>query len=90
MAGASRINADSAGSTIIGPGCSTVFVNGQPISIKGDKVTPHSPINTPHMSGPVMIGSSSTVFAGGVAVVRAGDTASCGHAATGSGNVNIG
>lgn len=90
MAGASRVGTDSAGATITGPGESSVKVNGSSISVKGDSVTPHSPIDTPHMGGPVMVGSSSTVFAGGIAVVRAGDSASCGHSASGSGNVNIG
>lgn len=90
MAGASRVGTDAAGGTITGPGCSTVKVNGKIISVKGDGVTPHPPKDTPHMGSPVMVGSSSTVFAGGIAVVRAGDSASCGHSASGSGNVNIG
>lgn len=90
MAGASRVGTDSAGATITGPGESSVKVNGSSISVKGDSVTPHSPEDTPHMGGPVMVGSSTTVFAGGIPVVRAGDSASCGHSASGSGNVNIG
>jgi uncharacterized Zn-binding protein involved in type VI secretion len=43
----------------------------------------------PHLS-PVMVGSSGTVFASGIAVSRAGDAASCGHTATGSGDVFAG
>lgn len=90
MSGASRVGTDSAGGTIAGPGESTVKVNGKTISVIGDSVTPHAPLDTPHMGGPVMVGSSSTVFAGGKPVCRAGDLASCGHSANGSGNVNIG
>ena len=90
MAGASRVGTDSAGGTITGPGCSTVRVNGKSVSVKGDSVTPHAPIDTPHDGAPVMVGSSSTVKAGGKFIVRSGDSASCGHSASGSGNVNIG
>lgn len=90
MPGASRVGTDSAGGTIIGPGASTVKINGKNVSLKGDSVTPHPPIDTPHDVAPVMVGSSSTVKANGKFIVRAGDSASCGHSATGSGNVNIG
>ena len=37
-----------------------------------------------------MIAGSNNVFIGGVAVVNAGDLATCGDAATGSANVNVG
>lgn len=90
MAGATRVGVDSAGATIIGPGQSNVKVNGSTISVLGDSVTPHNPPDTPHKGSPVMVSASSTVFAGGIAVVRAGDSASCGHSASGSNNVNIG
>lgn len=90
MSGATRVGNDSAGGTITGPGAPSVRVNGSSISVKGDSVTPHNPKDTPHMASPVMVGSSSTVFAGGRPVVRAGDSATCGHSASGSGNVNIG
>ena len=90
MAGASRVGSDSAGGSITGPGCSSVKVNGKTISVKGDSVTPHSPPDSPHDKPNTMVGSSSTVKAGGKFVVRAGDAASCGHSASGSGNVNIG
>lgn len=90
MSGATRVGADSAGATITGPGVSSVKVNGSSISVIGDNVTPHSPIDTPHMASPVMVSASATVFAGGKPVVRAGDSASCGHSSSGSGNVNIG
>lgn len=90
MSGASRVGTDSAGAIISGPGVSSVKVNGSTISVLGDNVTPHNPDDTPHKNGPVMVSASSTVFANGIPVVRAGDSASCGHSASGSGNVNIG
>ena len=90
MSGATRVGNDSAGGIITGPGVPFVRVNGSSISVKGDSVAPHNPKDTPHMASPVMVGSSFTVFAGGRPVVRAGDSASCGHSASGSGNVNIG
>jgi len=76
-----RVVANSAGAPIQGPGASTVFCEGQKVSLLQDSVTPHG--KAPH-SGAVMVGSSSTVFANGKPVVRAGDAASCGHAADGA------
>jgi uncharacterized Zn-binding protein involved in type VI secretion len=37
-----------------------------------------------------MTAGSNNVFIGGTAVVNAGDSASCGHSASGSGNVFVG
>jgi len=37
-----------------------------------------------------MVGGSGTVFANGIPVSRAGDAASCGHPASGSGDVIAG
>ena len=90
MSGATRVGVDAAGGQITGSGESSVKVNGATISVLGDGVTPHSPKDTPHMASPTIVSASSTVFAGGVAVVRAGDSASCGHSTSGSSNVNIG
>ena len=87
MPGVSRVGVDSAGGTITGPGVPSVVVNGAPISVKGDAVAGHG--SGPH-AGPVMVGSSGTVFAGGIGVVRAGDAASCGDAASGSADVIAG
>ena len=88
MPGVTRVGVDSAVGTILGPGVPSVIVNGAPISIKGDAVAGHSPGGV--HSGPVMVGSSVTVFAGGIGVVRAGDAASCGDVATGSSDVIAG
>lgn len=89
MPGASRVGVDSAGGTINGPGEPSVLVNGSPISLVGDAVADHG--NGKH-DAPTMSGSSGTVKAGaaGKFVCRAGDAATCGHAATGSPDVDIG
>lgn len=87
MPGIARVGVDSAGGTITGNLAPTVFVNGSPIAVKDAAVAGHG--LPPHAS-PVMVGCSSTVFANGIAICREGDAASCGHAASGSGNVSAG
>lgn len=87
MPGVTRVNIDSAGGPIIGNLAPTVRVNNQPITVKGASITPHG--ISPH-SNAVMVGSSSTVYANNINVCRQGDVASCGHIATGSGDVNAG
>jgi uncharacterized Zn-binding protein involved in type VI secretion len=87
MPGVSRVGVDSAGGTILGPGVSSVVVNGAPVSVIGDSVAGHG--DGPH-GGPTMVGGSGTVIAGGIGVVRAGDPASCGDTATGSSDVIAG
>ena len=84
MPGVSRVGTDMAGGVIGGPGAGTVRINGSACSLLGDSVTPHGV--APH-AGASMAAASSTVFAEGGRVVRSGDLASCGHAATGSSNV---
>ena len=87
MSGVCRINMDVAGGLIVGMNQSgTVFANGSPISVNADAVLPHG--NGAH-AGPVMIASSSKVFVNGIAVCKEGDLATCGHPATGSGNVFV-
>jgi len=87
MPGVSRVGVDSAGGIITGPGVPSVIVNGAVISIIGDNVAGHG--LGPH-AGPTMVGGSSTVVAGGIGVVRAGDPASCGDTASGSSDVIAG
>lgn len=84
MPGVSRVNTDTAGGVIVGNHAPTVFVNNKPIVVKGAEVTDHG--DSPH-DGPIMVGSSSTVFANKKKVCRKGDSATCGHPATGSSNV---
>ena len=84
MPGVSRVGRDAAKGTILGPGASTVFTEGSRTSLLGDKVAPHG--KPPH-SSPTIAKSSTTVFAQGKGVVRKGDTATCGHATTGSSTV---
>lgn len=81
MPGIARVGVDTAGGTIIGGGQSTVFCNGSVVAVIGDRVQGHG--KAPH-SSPTMVEGSSTVFAGGIGVCRAGDSASCGHSASGS------
>lgn len=87
MSGVSRVGTDAAGGLIQGDLAPTVSVNGAHIAVKGAAVAGHG--LGPH-AGPVMSGSSSTVFANGIEVVRAGDSASCGDAASGSSDVLAG
>lgn len=77
---------DSAGGDLI-PSQSTVYANGEKVIVDGDKVAPHG---LPPHNAPTMIAGSKSVFIGGVAVCNAEDKATCGHAASGSGNVNVG
>jgi uncharacterized Zn-binding protein involved in type VI secretion len=76
----------TAGGILIG-GSGDVIVNGNGAVRVGDKVAPHG--NAPH-NNPTMIQGSGTVFVNGKSVCRAGNAASCGHSATGSGNVFAG
>jgi uncharacterized Zn-binding protein involved in type VI secretion len=87
MPNASLSGADSAGGLIAGPQQTSVLSSGNPLAVKGDPVMPHG---LPPCLTVVMVGSSGTVFAEGKPIVRAGDSASCGHPATGSSTVNIG
>lgn len=86
MPGAARVNQDTAGGLITGNLAPTVFVNNKPIAVKGAVITGHG--SGPH-AAPVTNASSPNVFANSIAVVRAGDAASCGDTATGSGNVIV-
>jgi len=85
MPGISRNN-DTADGDLI-PSQSTVFANGELVIVDGDDVAGHG--SGAHAS-PTMIAGSNNVSIGGIAVVNAGDLATCGDAATGSANVNVG
>ena len=77
---------DSAGGDLI-PSQSTVYANGEEVIVNGDDVEGHG---LPPHAAPTMEAGSKNVFIGGVAVCNAGDLATCGDAATGSSNVNVG
>lgn len=87
MAGIARVGVDKAGGIITGSLSPTVNVNGSPIAVKNAGVLAHG--SATH-TAPIMQQASSTVFAQGKAVCRAGDAATCGHTASGSTNVNAG
>ena len=84
MPGVSLVNVHSAGGTITGQLQARVYVEGSPMSVVGDSVASHAPCPVPasHCAA-TMAAGSSRVFIDGIAVVRAGDVATCGHAATG-------
>ena len=81
MPAVTRVSANQAGSTIVGPGASTVYCEGNNVSLISDNIAPHG--KPPHAKAKI-VGASSTVFANGKPVVRAGDPASCGHSANGA------
>lgn len=87
MPGVSRVDEDTAGGLLINPQVSSVLINGQPIAVKGQEIQSHG---TGAHASAVMVGSSTTVFAGGIEVCREGDDASCGDVATGSSDVFAG
>jgi uncharacterized Zn-binding protein involved in type VI secretion len=84
MSGVSRVGVDNAGGMITGNRATTVFVNGSNICVLGASVASHG-LN--EHSAPVMAQSSRNIYAHGIGVCRRGDSASCGHVATGSQNV---
>jgi uncharacterized Zn-binding protein involved in type VI secretion len=87
MPGISRVGVDVAGATIVGNLAPTVYVNNAPIAVKGATIEGHG--RGAHRS-PTMDTSSATVRANNIEICRAGDSASCGHTASGSGDVNAG
>ena len=87
MPAITRVGVNQAGGVITGPGSSTVKAEGARVSLINDSVAAHG---KPTHTAPVMVGASSTVFATGKPVVRAGDSASCGHTANGASTVFAG
>ena len=87
-------DANSAGGVITG-GVSSVRVNGRPIAVEGLSVTPHPCCGQkrcpPIHCNATTKGSSSSVKAGGISVIVAGDVDTCGHSRSGgSSDVKIG
>ena len=85
MPGVTR-NGDTAGGSI-SSSQSTVKANGVNVIVHGDSVASHG--DSPHNAA-TMIAGSNSVFIGGIAVVNAGASATCGHTSNGSSSVNVG
>lgn len=88
MPAVSRVGVDTATDgqgtgIILGPGVATVLVNGSIVSVIGDGIAAHGT----HPADTIITGST-TVFAGSVGVVRAGDTTS-GGGSVDSGSANV-
>jgi len=91
MPGISRTGDDTCGGTLLTSLQSTVFANGSLVAVIGTPVQSHAPCPDPSIHcNAVMSGGSSSVFANGIAVCRAGDPCSCGHTVTGSSSVFAG
>jgi len=85
---------NSAGGSALGPSAPSVRVNGRPVCVPGDRVTPHPCCGLPgcakHCAASTVRGSGK-VRAEGKGVVFVGSSDSCGHSrASGSRNVNVG
>ncbi len=87
-------DADDAGG-VITSGTDSVRANGRPLAVVGRSVSAHPPCGrrrAPRIHcHAATAGGSATVRAGGIPVVRTGDSDTCGHArAGGSDNVRVG
>jgi|DEB0MinimDraft_6_1074348.scaffolds.fasta_scaffold29166_1 uncharacterized Zn-binding protein involved in type VI secretion len=92
MPGISRKDDDNASGTITS-GSENVKVNGKSVARLGDSVAAHPPCPlVPIHCNPTLQANnnSQTVRVNGIVINVAGDTATCGHAATGSSNVFAG
>lgn len=70
------------------PSQSKVFSDGLRVIVDNDSVVPHTPFVQPHITA-TMIAQTTKVFIGGIPVVKAGDSATCGDIATGSSKVFV-
>ena len=80
MPGIALVGVDTAGGVQLGLQVPWFRINGQPIAVKGDRVSGHGIF--PH-SSPAMAEGSPPFRAGGIAVCREGHLATCGHPTTG-------
>ncbi len=82
------INGDS-----VGPGSvissSPVTINGTPVSLQGDAVTPHVPCPDVPIHCAATMTASSQVTVDGIPICVTGDPATCGHSISGSSGVDI-
>lgn len=77
MPGIARVNTDIAGGVIVGPGSSTMLVDGKPVSFIGDVVATHG--NSPHNSPTLVAGGASTIVVDGEIPAMQRSQAACGH-----------
>lgn len=87
MPGIARKGVDVAGGVAI-QGSDNVFVNGCGVVRNGDVVAAHG--IPPHSPPPAMIAQCNNLYVNGILVVNQGDSATCGHTISGSGNVFVG
>lgn len=76
---AAKVGVSLAGGIIIGPGATTVLVEGTPLSTVGDDVTSHG---VGAHAAALTASGSTTVLAEAEPACRQGDLATCGHAIT--------
>lgn len=81
------IDTDTAGGDIVASASKTQF-NNQKVVLDGDSVAPHG--ISPHNAATVPANQNTSFYVENELVVVAGDTATCGHAATGSSTVTVG
>ena len=87
MPGIARKNIDNAGGIIIETPITSVYAEGYLVAGLGSNIQSHG--SGIHSSA-ILNEASSTVFAEGIAISRAGDRANCLHATTGSSSVFVG
>lgn len=82
MAAACRVGDTNTTGGAILVGASTVFINGKPAGLVGDKLTPHAPYDKkshpPHRAATVTSGSDTVIVEGKV-LAKVGSSNSCGH-----------
>jgi uncharacterized Zn-binding protein involved in type VI secretion len=83
MPGTVRKGTDAAGGVLV-EGSGNVFANNSAVVRLGDLIAAHG--LPPHVA-PVMASASGDVFTNNIPTCRAGDVGSCGHPASGSGDV---
>ena len=82
-----KLYTDTAGSTILSPGATNVFVNNSPVALMGDKAQGHG--QGAH-AGPSILTGSNNVFVNNKQVARLNDVSTCGHTVITSSNVTAG
>ena len=96
MPAAQRDGDSNAGGGVAQGGEASVRINGRPVMIPGQSVTPHPPYpkkgrNEHNNGGQATAGGNSSVRAGGKPIIATGDIDTCGHARVGgSEDVRVG